>query len=479
MTAAGSGDPGAQPHPHRWRILAITLVVGFMALLDVTIVNVAIPSMQAGLQASSQTVQWVVSGYALTFGLVLVAGGRLGDIYGRRILMLIGLAAFVGSSAAVGLAPTAELVVVARLIQGVAAGFLTPQSSGLIQQLFSGRERGIAFGYFGTTVGIASAAGPILGGLILAGFGPDTGWRYIFGINVPIGLVALVLVWRWVPRKSREAVEATGTQLDVLGSILLGAAVLCLLLPTIEVQEAGGAILLLLIGAPVFGALFVWWERRTSRLGRAPLLDIGLLRDTPGYASGIAVGTIYFTGFTGVFLVLSIFFQDDAGYTPLQAGLLLTPFAVGTAVMAPIAGRLVSMIGRRITVIAVVVVIAGLLALLLLVPARPQDIAWPLIVIPLLIAGLGGGAVISPNVTLSLSEVPRDMGGAAGAALQTGQRIGSALGAAVLVTAYRVPESMGLPAGEAVRIALGCSLLVLSAALAVAIRDLHRDLHRN
>ncbi len=467
-------EPEGRPYPHRWRILAITLVVGFMALLDVTIVNVAIPSMQAGLNAQAQTVQWVVSGYALSFGLVLVAGGRLGDIYGRRILMLVGLAAFVGSSAAVGLAPTAELVVAARLVQGVAAGFLTPQSSGLIQQLFSGRERGIAFGYFGTTVGVASAAGPILGGLILAAFGPEFGWRYIFGINVPIGLVALVLVWRWVPRKSREAVAAAGTQLDVVGAMLLGLAVLALLLPTIEVQVAGTSILLLMLAVPVFGVLFVWWERRTTRLGRAPLLDIGLLRNTPGYASGIAVGTIYFTGFTGVFLVLSIFFQDDAGFSPLQAGLLLTPFAVGTAVMAPIAGRLVSVIGRRITVLAVLVVIGGLGSLLLLLPDQPEALSWPLIVIPLLIAGLGGGAVISPNVTLSLADVPREMGGAAGAALQTGQRIGSALGAAVLVTAYRVPETMGLPAGASVRIALGCSLMILTVALAVAIRDLHR-----
>ena len=443
-----------------------------MALLDVTIVNVAIPSMQAGLKAPPQTIQWVVSGYALTFGLVLVAGGRLGDIYGRRILMLIGLAAFVASSAAVGLAPTPELVVVARLIQGAAAGFLTPQSSGLIQQLFSGRERGIAFGYFGTTVGVASAAGPILGGLILAVSGAEYGWRYVFGINLPIGLVALLLVWRWVPRKPREAVDAARSGLDVVGALLLGLAVLCLLLPTIEAQVAGNAILLLMLATPVFAALFVWWERRASRAGRAPLLDLGLLRSTPGYASGIAVGTIYFTGFTGVFLVLSVFLQDDAGYAPLQAGLLLTPFAIGTAVMAPIAGRLVSMIGRRITVIAVLVVIAGLGALLLVLPDQPQALSWPLIVFPLLIAGLGGGAVISPNQTLSLNDVPPRMGGAAGAALQTGQRIGSALGAAVLVTAYRIPQNMGLPAGHAVRVALGCSLVILTGALVVAIRDL-------
>jgi EmrB/QacA subfamily drug resistance transporter len=473
-TEASSEPRASEPHPHRWRILSVTLVIGFMALLDVTIVNVAIPSMQSGLGTSPEAVQWVVSGYALTFGLVLVAGGRLGDVHGRRIMLLVGLIAFVISSAAVGLAPTAELVVVARLVQGVAAGLLTPQSSGLIQQLFSGPERGVAFGYFGTTVGIASAAGPILGGALIALFGAENGWRWVFGINVPIGLVALVLVWRWVPRRPRAQGESAAQRhLDVVGALLLGAAVLCVLLPTIEAQSGNGRVFLLALGAPVFVVAFVLWERRERTSGRAPLLDIELLRHTPGYASGIAVGTVYFTGFTGIFLVLSIFLQDEVGYSPLQAGLLLTPFAVGAAVMAPIAGRLVSRIGRRITVLAVAVVLVGLLALLIALPAQPEAVSWPWVVIPLLVAGLGGGAVISPNQTLSLNDVPPRMGGAAGAVLQTGQRIGSALGAAALVTAYRVPLDSGVEAGTAVQIAIGCSLVILTLALAVAIWDQH------
>ena len=474
-TETSSQEQASEPHPHRWRILGVTLVIGFMALLDVTIVNVAIPSMQSGLRTSPEAVQWVVSGYALTFGLVLVAGGRLGDVHGRRIMMLVGLTAFVLSSAAVGLAPTAELVVVARLVQGVAAGLLTPQSSGLIQQLFSGAERGLAFGYFGTTVAVASAAGPILGGVLIALFGAENGWRYVFGINVPIGLVALVLVWRWVPRRRRAEGESSAQRhLDVIGALLLGAAVLCVLLPTIEAQSGNGQLFLLALGAPALVMAFVFWERRVRRAGLAPLLDIDLLRRTPGYASGIAVGTVYFTGFTGIFLVLSIFLQDEAGYPPLQAGLMLTPFAVGAAVMAPIAGRVVSRIGRRITVYALAVVLTGLLALLVTLPARPEELSWPWMVVPLLIAGLGGGAVISPNLTLSLNDVPPRMGGAAGAALQTGQRIGSALGAAALVTAFRVPLASGVEAGTAVQIAIGCSLVILTMALAVAVWDQRR-----
>ncbi len=160
-----------QPDPSRWRVLGVTLTVGFMVLLDVTIVNVAIPSMRTGLHTTAGSIQWVVSGYALALGLVLVSGGRLGDAYGRRRLMLIGLTGFVLSSAAAGLAPHVAVLVLARLVQGLAAGLLTPQSSGLIQSLFSGRERGVAFGLFGFTVSVSSAIGPVLGGLLIAAFG--------------------------------------------------------------------------------------------------------------------------------------------------------------------------------------------------------------------------------------------------------------------------------------------------------------------
>ena len=185
------------PDPRRWRILAVSLLVGFMSLLDVTIVNVAVPSIRAGLDTSAGAMQWVVSGYALAFGMTLVAGGRLGDAHGRRRMMVIGLIGFIVSSAAAGLAPNAAAIVVARLVQGASAGLLTPQNSGLIQQLFRGDERGRAFGMFGFTVAVASAAGPLIGGLLIALLGEENGWRALFLVNVPIGLVALVLSGGW------------------------------------------------------------------------------------------------------------------------------------------------------------------------------------------------------------------------------------------------------------------------------------------
>ena len=471
-------DADYVPDPRRWRILAVTLVIGFMALLDVTIVNVALPSIREGLGASPADVQWIVSGYALAFGLTLVAGGRLGDAYGRRRMMLIGLAGFIASSAAVGLAPNEELVVAARLAQGVAAGLLTPQNSGLIQQLFRGPERGRAFGFFGLTVSVSAALGPILGGLIIAGLGPDLGWRAIFLVNVPIGLGAMVFVARMVPRRPRDRQEV-GSRLDVPGALLLGGAVLCVLLPLVSVMDGVSALLALPAGAPMLFYAFARWERRVVRQGGAPLLDVALLGKAPGYASGILVGALYFTGFTGVFLVLSVHLQDGLGYSALGTGLMLTPFAVGSALTATTAGRWVSVIGRKVTVIALLVVMAGLGVVTVLVPGHDGAGLWPVLVLPLLAAGLGGGGVVSPNFTLTLAEVPPRMGGAAGGALQTGQRIGSALGAAMMMAAYQVVLTRTDDTAAALRAALVTSLVVLAGALVLAVRDLRLDAQRD
>ena len=457
--AAKDGPDAGEPDPMRWRILGVSLVVGFMSLLDVTIVNVAVPSMQRGLGTSGGTIQWVVSGYALTFGLLLVAGGRLGDAYGRRRLMVIGLTGFILASAAVGLAPTAELVIAARLLQGASAGLLTPQNSGIIQQLFSGAERGRAFGLFGFVVSLASATGPVLGGGIIAIAGEEDGWRWLFLVNVPIGLVAMVGILRLVP--GRDPGERARERIDVVGAALLGAAVLCLLYPIVSLESGQRWPLWLLPGVLLFAAAFVSWEHRLQRRGHAPLLDVALLRRTPGYAGGLAVGSLYFLGFTGVFLVLSVWMQDELGFSPLHAGLLLTPFAVGSAVSAPLAGRVVTRIGRPLTVGALVTMATGVLLVALLAPGRTDGALVWVLVPTLLLAGLGGGAVVSPNLTLTLAEVPPRMGGAAGGAVQTGQRIGSSLGAALLVTVYQLAD---------LRAALLVSIAVVAVALVVALR---------
>jgi len=466
-TTGGAPEPIAvdEVDPRRWRILVVTLVVGFMTLLDVTVVNVAIPSIRAGLDTTTGTVQWVVSGYALTFGLVLVAGGHLGDAYGRRRLMTIGLIAFVLSSAAVGLAPNAGLVIAARLVQGAAAGLLTPQGSGLIRELFSGAERGRACGYFGLTVSVASGIGPVLGGGIIALAGNDLGWRLIFLINVPIGLIALVAVRRLVP-VARDDVERE--HVDVVGAALLGLTVLCLLLPLIEVESGHRLPLLLVLLVPPLAWCFVRWERSVTTRGRSPLLDVGMLAELPTYGSGVLVGTLYFAGFTGVFLTSSVWLQEVRDLSALHSGLLLTPFAVGAALTSAPAGRLVSRVGRTVTIAALSVIIVGFVAIAAVVPGQGTTALWWTFAPLMLLAGLGGGGVVSPNQALTLKDVPPAMGGAAGGALQTGQRIGSALGTAALMTVYGLTAA-GHGGDAALRVALLTSAVVLALALAVAV----------
>ena len=202
-SAAPSGDD-YQPDPRRWRALAVVLVAGFMVLLDVSIVNVALPSIAAGIGADESDLQWIVSGYALSFGLVLVAGGRIGDARGRRPTLVFGLVLFTLASAACGAAQNATWLVVARLLQGIGGGLVTPQNSGLIQGLFRGEERGRAFGLFGAVIGVSTAVGPLLGGLLIQLGGSEHGWRWIFLVNLPIGLVAIAA---GVPHRAAPAAE--------------------------------------------------------------------------------------------------------------------------------------------------------------------------------------------------------------------------------------------------------------------------------
>jgi EmrB/QacA subfamily drug resistance transporter len=461
-----------EPDPRRWKALAVSLTAGFMGLLDVSIVNVALPSMQSGLHASSGGIRWVVSGYALAFGLVLVTGGRLGDAFGRRNMFLGALAAFVVTSALAGAAPNESTLVLARLAQGVAAGMLTPQNTGLIQDLFRGAERGRAFGVFGAVVGISTAVGPILGGVILAVFGAQDGWRWVFYVNVPIGVLAFALALRLLPRSEKKQFRVR-SEIDFAGIVLLAVAVLGVLLPVIESDEGGPARLWwMFVVALVFGFAFVRWERAVVRRDRTPLLDTRLFTGTRGYAAGAAVGALYFCGFAGIWLVFAMFFQQGLGYTPLQSGLSVTPFALGSAVSAAVAGRLVPRFGRWLTVTGLSMVAAGLLVVALLAALVPPSSAGWAFALPLLFAGVGGGMVISPNTTLTLECVPVRMAGVAGGALQTGQRIGTAIGTAVLASVFGTVVVAAKDYPAALTVALCCAAVLTCGALALALAEL-------
>jgi EmrB/QacA subfamily drug resistance transporter len=474
------GSPGGPdaPDPKRWRALGVCLAVGFMTLLDVSIVNVALPSIESSLGAGSSDIQWIVAGYALAFGLVLVPAGRVGDLYSRRLLFVVGLTGFVLTSAGAGLVQSATALSIVRLAQGVTAGLVNPQVLALIQQLFSGAERGRAFGLFGTTVGLSTAIGPLLGGGILAVFGEAEGWRGVFLVNVPIGLVLLPLAWKWLPGPDRSKARAK-LHLDVRGLLLLAAATVFGMLPFVLTTGQGDspARWWFLVPGALLLAAFVAWERWEGRRGRDPVVAGDLVR-TASFTGGAFVGIAYFAGFTGIFLVVTLYLQSGLGFSPLQAGLVQTPFAVMSAIFAQVGGRQVNRRGRAVVVVGLVVVALGLGAADV-VSAAVQGTGGALALSACLaVAGAGSGLVISPNQTLTLAEVPRQVAGVAGGVLQTGQRVGSAVGVAATTAIFFSTVAAGgrsAPVfGEALSHGLRVSLGLVVLALVLAVVDLRR-----
>ena len=468
---ADTVEPGS--YPQRWRALGVCMAAGVMIFIDVSIVNVALPSFQEGLGASSAELSWVVAGYALTFGLLLVPGGRLGDARGRRRMFFAGLIAFAASSVLAGLAPAAWVLVLARLLQGAAGGALNPQILGLIQTMFHGRERGSAFGIFGAVNATSTAIGPLIGGLLIALGGPDVGWRFVFLVNLPFGIAALVLARRLLPA-DEPAERRSSASLDPLGSLLLGLSVVAVMVPIVLSESAGpsGAPWWLLAPAVVLGAGFVLWERRYARSGRTPLVTGRVLR-RPGYVLGTSLGALYMGGSTAIFFVLTVYFQRGLGYSPIESGLATMPYAVGSAVAAALGGRAVNRLGRPLVVAGTVVMLVGLGAAALILAGDPGAHAGLLIAGPLLVAGLGSGMVITPNQTLTLADVPTDQGGTAAGMQQTAQRIASSLGIALVAAVfYATLAGTREDYGTAIAVGLCVTLGFVGASFLLGVVDL-------
>ncbi len=344
-----------------------------MTLLDVSITNVALPAIGESTGAGPATLQWIVSGYTLSFGLVPVLAGRLGDDHGRRRLFLIGVTGFVVTSALSGLAPGAGVLVAARVLQGLSGGLINPQVSGLVQQMFRGGERGRAFGVIGAVVGVGTALGPLVGGALIALGGPDLGWRLVFFVNVPIGLVVIALARRWLPGHPETAGASSSRRhrLDIAGAVMLGLATFCVLFAAVEYDVVHDLSLAWLAVPAV--VLLVTFFRREARLTRErsdPLIDLRLFRQ-PSYTVGVLLALVFFCGMTGLPLVLALYYQQGLGYTALQSGLGVTAFALGTAVAAPLAGRVVTRIGRPLVVGACMTFGLGALSLDLVARQEP------------------------------------------------------------------------------------------------------------
>lgn len=487
MKAPVQPDSTVVEDADRWRILAVLLGVIFMSLIGVSIVNVALPSIQQGLDADQSDLQWVLSGYALTFGVILVAAGRAGDVVGRGGIFLVGVGIFTASSIAAGLAPDATWLNAARFVQGIGSGLLNPQGIGMIQQYFRGEARGRAFGYFGTVVGFSVAIGPVLGGFLIETGGPDLGWRLTFLVNVPIGIVAIILGMRWFPkplfrRPPGSAPNGTGQaagwlgSLDPIGSALLGLAILAILYPFMESRDSAISWALLPVGVALVW-LWVAWERRCARLGHTPMVDLGIFR-TSSFTNGTLIMTLYFMGITSVWVLVALYVQDGQGKTALESGLFGIPAALLSAYAAHWSGRRVSEYGRKIVIGGLVLALLGLaasIAVVLLHEGFDLNVWW--LLLSLSFIGLGQGAVISPNQTLTLAEVPLDYAGSSGAIMQTGQRIGTSVGIAIITAAVFASLAMW-SWSIAVVIGFGLISLVVLAALGVAFKD-QRDRAKN
>lgn len=471
MSPSPKDDPTKDPV--RWRILFVLLVTIFMTLIGVSIVNVAIPSIRVGLGASQSDLQWVLSGYALTFGVVLVAAGRAGDIMGRGGLFLIGVAIFTAASVAAGLAPNAEWLNTARFVQGIGSGLLNPQGLGMIQHYFRGDARGRAFGYFGTAVGFSVAIGPVLGGLLIELGGPELGWRLTFLVNVPIGVTAIVLGLLWFPRPLIVRLPRKGSglrSLDPVGALLLGLAVLAILFPFVE--KGGGAVIWLLLP---FGVLLVWlwvrWERRYVRLGLSPMVDLKIF-SLGSYTNGITIMTLYFMGTTSVWVLVALYVQEGDGKTALQSGVFGVPAALLSAYAAYWAGSRVARYGRKVVIGGLLLALFGLaMSIVVVILHGMGDLSIWWLMVSLSFIGLAQGAVISPNQTLTLADVPLEYAGSSGAIMQTGQRIGTAVGIAVITAAAFSTLAI---TSWSTALVVGFSLIsvVVFLALLVAIKDL-------
>jgi len=415
--------------PRRWIALFVVMSAAFMVLLDISIVNVAIPAIQRNLHANFAEVQFVLAGYQLAYAVVLITGSRLGDLYGRRRMFMIGMAGFTIASALCGFAQNPTMLVASRVLQGLMAALMFPQALSVIQVNFPPRERAAAFGLFGATIGVATITGPLVGGLIIRDDVTGQAWRFIFLVNLPIGIAAIAAAAVLL----RESRAPGAARLDLVGVLLVSAGLFLLAYPLVEGRDAGWpawAYVMLVASVPVLAA-FVLFERQQGRLGRNPLVDLTLFRNR-SFSAGTLMSTVFLSGVPSFFLIFGLMLQIGHDFSALRAGLTTIPFSMGTAVASGISVRLAPRLGKRILAIGSALLVIGMLAVIAIVRARGNDLSGPELIPALLVCGLGLGSVVAPLVTVILAGVPPRIAGAASGVLTTTQQIGGAIGVAII-----------------------------------------------
>ena len=441
------GAPAPQPSeldPRRWLALASVMTALFMVLLDVSIVNVAIPAIRSNLSANNADIQFVIAGYGLAYAVLLITGGRLGDIFGRKRLFIIGMSGFVIASALCGLAQSAIMLDLSRVLQGAMAAMMYPQVLSVIQVTFPPHERARVFGLVGAVIGIATITGPLAGGLIIRDDITGGSWRWIFLVNLPIGIAALIAATRLIT----ESRAPNATRLDAGGVVLATAGILLLVYPLVEGQVAGWPAWTFICMAlsPVMLVLFILYERSLPST-RFPLVQLSLFR-IRSFSVGVAISAVFIAGIPAFFFTFSLMLQVGLGFSALNAGLTTIPWSLASAVASAMSARVAPRLGKWTIAIGSSLLVVGMLGVIgTLLLQGTKVTGWDLIP-SFVISGLGLGTVIAPLLNIILAGVPgRDAGSASGV-LTTFQQLGGAIGVAVVGVVFfgllssRAPEAI-------------------------------------
>jgi EmrB/QacA subfamily drug resistance transporter len=452
MTTVTQTD--AHPAPmitgRTWAAFAVLILGVCMALLDTTIVNVALPTIRTSLDADEATLSWIISGYALAYGLALIPAGRIGDRIGHKWVFIVGLAGFTLASLAAGLSQDTVTLIVARVVQGLFGGIFFPAVTALIQLMFPGRVRGKAFAIFGASIGFSTALGPLVGGLLIQWLGDADGWRSIFFVNLPFGVIAVAAAFLLLPGGA-ESKATSG--LDFFGFVLLAGGLVAILIPLIQGQQDGWPLwtYLSIAGGVVLIVAFAIWELFVARRGKEPLVPPHLFSH-PSFSGGVILALVYFAAFTSIFFTISLLWQAGLGHTALESGLVSIPFAIGSIIGSSQSNRLAQRLGRTVLSVGTGMVSIGLISLwLVLLRVKPEDLTNWILLGPLLVAGIGSGLFIAPNAQFIVATVDRTEAGAASGVIGTMQRIGAAIGIAVIgsVLFGNLPDSVAPTAKQA------------------------------
>ena len=418
---------------HRWLILGIVLAAEIMDLLDSTIVNVAGPSLKEKLGASPSALQWVIGGYTLTLGAGLILGGRLADRYSRRNVFLLGLASFTITSLLCAIAPNIEALIAFRLIQGFAGALVLPHIIGFIRDVFPPEELGKAFAIFGPVFGLGGILGPIVGGFIIDGDIASTGWRAVFLVNIPIGIINLALAWKYLPEKESDH----SIKIDLLGSFIIIVSSGLLLLPLIHGQVAGWpAWTFVSLAISFLGfAIFTLQQRWVISRNRTPLVDPDIFKART-YNLGLAGIFTFFAGFTGVYLIITLFLQIGEGYSARGAGIANVAIALGTAIGGALSGAvLAEKFGTRVLQFGAAAQIIGAVLLFSALPDMQSFNFWH-IAPGMLVSGFGTGLVVAALFDAILLAIKDELVGSASGVLSAVQSIGSSVGVAIFGTLF-------------------------------------------